>query len=77
MPAEQAAALVSIAERAAFGRGEATIVDETVRKAMANIERRIAVHFCGCSPMYSVFLCQLCMRSLSCFLIFDLPPLLI
>ena len=27
VPAEQAAALVSIAERAAFGRGEATIVD--------------------------------------------------
>ena len=34
VPAAQAAALVSIAERAAFGRGEATIVDETVRKAM-------------------------------------------
>ena len=34
VPAEQAAALVAIAEKAAFGRGEATIVDETVRKAM-------------------------------------------
>ena len=34
VPAAQAAALVAIAEKAAFGRGEATIVDETVRKAM-------------------------------------------